>query len=72
MEDFYIITMKTNKDKKLYLSVWDGKPEWTFNKSKACFWDFEDQALDFAKRWFKNFKDWEVEEVRVNIYEEIF
>lgn len=71
MENFYMITIKTKNGKKLFLSVWNGKPEWTFNKNLACFWDFDDKALDFAKRWFKNFKDWKVEEVKVNVYEEI-
>jgi hypothetical protein len=67
MEIFYTVTMKTEKGKKLYLSMWDGHPKWTFDFDKACYWDTEEMAEKFSKEWFKSFTDWRVEEIKVDI-----
>lgn len=67
MEIFYTVTMKTKEGKKLYLSMMDGNPKWTFDFNDACYWDTEDLAEKFSKGWFKNFTDWRVEEVKVDM-----
>ena len=67
MEIFYRVTMKTKAGKKLYLSMWDGNPKWTFDFDEACYWDTEEMAKKFCGRWFKSFSDWLVEKVSVNI-----
>jgi hypothetical protein len=67
MEIFYTVTMQTKVGKKLYLSMWDGHPKWTFDFDKACYWDTEEMAENFSKEWFKSFTDWRVEEIKVDI-----
>jgi len=67
MEIFYTVTMKTEKGKNLYLSMWDGHPKWTFDFDKACYWDTEEMAEKFSKEWFKSFTEWRVEEIKVDI-----
>jgi hypothetical protein len=67
MESFYTITMNTQNGKTLYLSMWDDKPKWTFDINEACYWNTEDTALKFANKWFKNFNDWSVKEITVNV-----
>lgn len=66
MEIFYVITMKTKTGKSMFLSLWEGTPKWTFDFNKSCYWDSEEVAERFAKRWFKTFKDWKVKEIKVN------
>jgi len=67
MEIFYTVTMQTKVGNKLYLSMWDGHPKWTFDIDKACYWDTEEMAEKFSKEWFKSFTDWRVEEIKVDI-----
>lgn len=66
-EYFYQITMLTKTEKKLYLSMVEGDPTWSFNPHTACYWNDEDTAEQFAKNWFKNFKAYKVEEVGIDI-----
>ena len=63
----YIVTMLTKTGKVVYLSMCDGKPTWTFNKSDACWWDTVPMAENFCKSWFKNFKDWRIEEIKTDL-----
>jgi hypothetical protein len=65
VEIFYAVTMKTQKGKKLYLSIWDGDPKWTFDFNEACYWNTEEMAEKFCRQWFKSFTDWLIEEIRV-------
>ena len=58
----YIITMQTKTDRRLYLSMLAGKPQWTFVKGDACVWDDDKQAINFAKKWFKNFDKYTIRE----------
>lgn len=67
MEIFYTVTMKTQKGKKLYLSMWDDHPTWTFDFDKACYWDTKEMAEKFSKEWFKDFTGWSVEEIKIDI-----
>lgn len=67
MEVFYTLTMETKTGKVLYLSLWDGKPKRSFDFSQACYWDHEESARKFAKRWFKDFTGWKVKEIKVNM-----
>jgi len=71
VEIFYTVTMKTKTGKKLYLSMWDGNPKWTFDFDQACYWNSEEMAEKFSKEWFKSFTDWMVEKISVNINEMI-
>lgn len=66
-EYFYQITMVTKTGKKLYLSMVEGDPTWSFNSQIACYWNDEDTAKNFATRWFKRFSAWKVEEVGIDI-----
>ena len=66
-EYFYQITMETKTGKKLYLSMTEGNPTWCFNPYTACYWNDEQKATRFAKDWFKNFYDYKVEEVGIDI-----
>lgn len=62
LEGTYIITMKTRENRTLYISMWDGKPTWTFNKSYACVWPDPELCRKFANDWFKNFKGYTIRE----------
>ena len=63
VEEFYIIVMKLNNGKKLYLKCTNSEKrlEWTADKEEACWFNFEDEAEKFAKSYFKNFTEWFVE-----------
>jgi hypothetical protein len=69
VEEFVVITMLTKTDKKLYLSMQNAKPTWSFDPDEACVWDFEEEAQKFADNWFKGFKDYSIEPYRINIME---
>ena len=63
-ENFEVITMLTKNNKKLYFSSLDnGQFSWQFSKQKALCFETVEQAKNFAKRYFKNFHDWKIEEV---------
>lgn len=64
-EVFYVITMQTYDGRRLYLKSDDAyKKEWTFNKGEAIWFETYTEAEAFANKWFKNFKNWEIREVR--------
>lgn len=68
-ENFYRITMITKGNKKLYLceGSWYGKNaeklncSWTFKKMDAIWFETLKQAEEFAKSYFKNFKNYMIE-----------
>ena len=60
---YYRIIMKTYDGKKLYLKDGVGKScEWTFNKQEALWFETNKEAEDFAKQYFKNFSNYEIED----------
>lgn len=62
-ENFEVITMITKNNKKLYFSSLDnGQFSWQFSNKKALCFNTVEQAKSFAKHYFKNFKDWKIEE----------
>ena len=74
-EILYRITMKTKENKKLYLTedFWCGKNaeklicKWTFNRMDALWFETFESVTEFAKDYFKKFKNYEIES-----FEEIF
>ena len=66
-EYFYRIVMNTLSGKKLYLKA--GKCigdkmncEWEFTNENAIWFDTHKEAENFAKDYFKNFKEYKIEE----------
>lgn len=65
--DLIVIKMQTKEGKNLYLAedklIGKNKKKllckWTFDKNEALGFETEKQANDFAKDYFKNFKNWE-------------
>lgn len=50
--------------KGVYLMVDDsGKKKWTSKKNDCLVFDSESKAIEFAKKYFKSFNNWEVVEV---------
>ena len=65
MDDFSIVTMITKTGKKLYLKAGNGNAvEWTFDEQDAIWFQTEEDAENFCKNYFKNFKDYEIESVK--------
>lgn len=64
--DVYKICMDTYNGKRLYLAqtklniTWkEAKSfEWVFNPTEGMEFDTEKEAYDFAKKYFKSFKNW--------------
>ena len=67
--NYYAITMKAKNGRTLYLDLMTGSPKWTVQKANACWWNDEKSATDFAKKWFKNFKGWNVVEQEQDLRE---
>lgn len=67
-EIFYRIVMKTKSGKKLYLKCTDIytndkiRCEWEFSSENAIWFDTDTQAEKFCNMYFKNFKNYEIEE----------
>ena len=54
------------KDKNVFLMVSDnGEKKWTKNKDLALSFNTDSQAEKFAKKYFKNYKNWEVKEIGI-------
>ena len=54
------------KNKEVYLTINDsGETKWTKNKDLALSFNTDSQAEKFAKRYFKNYRNWEVREIGV-------
>ena len=63
MQTFSTIAIK---GKNVYLMVNDtGDKRWTKNKDLALSFNTDSQAEKFAKRYFKNYRNWEVREIGV-------
>lgn len=68
IDTFYSITMKTKNNKKLYLKEGKGNSlEWTFNRDECIWFELEQQAINCAKNYFKNFNNWFIEEFEYHI-----
>lgn len=65
MEDlFYVVTMKTRTDKTLYLaSDYGDSCKWIFDKDEAIWFETYSEAKDFCEKYFKDFRDYIIEEV---------
>lgn len=67
-EYFSIITMKTKTGKILYAKAGHGKSiEWTFDKKDAIWFQSEADAKNFCKEYFKNFKDYEIQNIEMYV-----
>ena len=62
--DFYVI--KLNKDKNVYLRAMNNGFKWD-KKEDAIYWQTWRDAENFGERYFKNYNDWIVEEVLVQL-----
>lgn len=55
------------KGKNVYLMINDlGETKWTTNKNLALCFNTEIKAKQYATRYFKNFKNWEVRDILIN------
>ena len=63
MIEFSAITIK---NKNVFLMVDDlGKTKWTTNKNLALCFNTDIKAKEYATRYFKNFKDWEIKDIMI-------
>ena len=63
-ELFYIIEMKTKTNKSLYLGeLKNGCLGWTFDYNESIWFETCESAENFCKKYFKNFKDWNIKEI---------
>lgn len=54
------------KGENVYLMINDsGETKWTKNKNLALSFNTDSQAKEFATKYFKNYKDWEVKEIGI-------
>lgn len=54
------------KGKNVYLMINDlGETKWTTNKNLALCFQTDAKADQYATRYFKNFKDWEVRDILI-------
>jgi len=67
MAIFYMVTTETKTGRKLYLSIWEDQPKWTFGFDMVCFWDSKEMAENFSEKWLKTFIDWRVEVIKVDM-----
>ena len=42
-----------------------GKTKWTTNKNLALCFNTDIKAKQYAKRYFKNFQDWEIRDIMI-------
>lgn len=62
-EVFFRIITKTRSDKTLYLKAGEGKScKWDFDKNEAIWFNTFSQAEKFANTYFKNFKNYIIQE----------
>lgn len=63
MEKYSTIAIK---NKEVYLMINDtGETKWTKNKDLALSFNTDNQAKQFATKYFKNYKNWEVKEIGI-------
>ncbi len=73
LEIFYRIIMKTKAGRKLYLkctNIFSNgiiKCEWDFSSEDVIWFETDTQAEKFCAMYFKNFKDYEIEEFKYYI-----
>ena len=60
MAEFYLISMR---DLNIYLMADGDKFVWTKLKNDAIWFDDFEVAKQFANKYFKEFKDWVIDEV---------
>ena len=54
------------KGKNVFLMVDDlGQTKWTKNKNLALCFQTDVKAKEFATRYFKNFKEWEIRDITI-------
>ena len=52
------------RNKNVFLMVDDlGKNKWTTNKNLALCFNTDIKAKEYATRYFKNFKNWEIKDI---------
>lgn len=61
-EIFYRVTMTTYNGKKLYLKADTINCTWEFSNKDAIWFETEKEAKEFCNKYFKNFKNYEIEE----------
>lgn len=64
-DTFYLVAMTTKNGKTLYLKASDGYSnqfEWTFDLQEGMWFPTEYETEQFAKKYFKNFKNWFIKE----------
>lgn len=67
MEEFSTIAIK---GKNVYLTINDlGETKWTTDKNLALCFNTDIKAEEYAKKYFKNFKNWEVRDILINIFD---
>lgn len=70
MEIFSVIAMKTKTDKNLYLMASETKEdklEWTFDINEAIWFNTDEEANNFANKYFKNFNDWFITDTSLDL-----
>ena len=67
MEIFSRVYMELKTGKKLYLVAGVGKSCKWGDKENAIWFDTEKEALDFCNGYFKNFRDFKVENFEYSI-----
>ena len=74
LEIFYRVIMRTNTGRKLYLRCTDMYANnekvlcaWEFSNENAIWFNTDTEAERFCKMYFKNFKNYEIEEFKVYI-----
>lgn len=62
LKDFCRVIMKTKSGLKLYLKAGKGNAcSWDKDWTDAIWFQTEKDAQDFCKKYFKNFKNYEIE-----------
>lgn len=70
MEKFYIITT-TNRNGTFFLKAGKGKNcIWDDNKDEAIWFNTPTEAEEFARYYFKEFKNWRIAVVDIDIEKE--
>ncbi len=71
--EFYGITMKTKTGRTLYLRCSNKETknpykilmDWTFDINEACLWEDYNTCDKFAKKYFKNFNQYNINLINV-------
>lgn len=63
MLEYFTLNMTTKNGKKLYMGTEGKEFKWTFNKQDAIWFELPQDVENFAKSYFKEFKNWYVDKV---------